>query len=302
MDFTKLTKKKFKKKYADDYMSKKDQKAAYYAMLAGELPEVLKLLTMYSNVDEVKEIKGVCYERIANPKFIKYLSKVVSKDPEEIKNIEYMPIIILDMIKLADAQSKAEKEEDPNDKSSFDLGSLVSLSKLINKKKIKKMEKAGIPSDLAFDVLSILPTNKLLGQHQMYRLKQLMQVLYAYAKTVDIDFGNIMKYTVNTEYYPAIITYLLLERKNEFVDLDDKQKAFFNKVTEWCLNTMNDLEKEEIREIFKAYFNTRKRDKAQNKDSNRRYFLSSIPVDEFPEVVKVLNKMKDADSTIEEFM
>lgn len=302
MDFSKLTKKKFKKKYADDYMSKKDQKSAYYAMLAGELPEVLKLLTMYSNVEEVKDIKGACYERIADPKFVKYLSKVVDKDPEEIKNIEYMPIIILDMIKIADAQTKAEKEEDPDDKSSFDLSGLVGLSKIIIKKKMKKMVKAGVPADLAFDVLSILPTNRLLGQHQMYRLKQLMQVLYTYSKTVDIDFGTIMKYTVSTEYYPALIAYLLLERKSEFVDLDDKQKAFFNKVTEWCLNTMNDLEKEEIREIFKTYFNTRKRDKSQNKDSNRRYFLSSIPADEFPEVVKVLNKMKDADSTIEEFM
>ena len=298
--FASLTEKKYMKKYADDYESKKERRKGYYAMLLSELPEVIKLLVNYSHVKEVLEIKHDIYERLFDKKLIKKITKEVDDDIDNIENITLFPIIIYDVIKEASIQHAKEKEEDPDAKE-FDLSDLVNLSNMILRKKMKKLEKAGVSKELAFDCLSVIPSSKVL-EKGMYRMRQLMQILYTHAKTEEIKIEPIMKYVVTGTYYPVIITYLLLERKSEFVNLDDKQKEFFNTVTDWAFNRMEEMEKTEIRQILTSYFEARKRDKKNNKDSNRRFFLGSLPENEFPNITKVLAKMKDSDSSIEEFL
>lgn len=300
-DFASLTKKKYEKKYADPYMSKDEKKKAYYDMLIDELPAVIKLLVNYSNVREVVDMKHDVYERLFDKKLIKKITKIVENDIDEIENICLLPIIIYDVIKEANKVHSEELKDDEK-AADFDLTDVVDLSRLILKKKLKKLVKAGVNEDLAFDVLSIIPSNSVLKNHGMYRLRQMMMVLYNYSKTVDIDFDKLIKYVVSSDYYPSLIAYLLLEKKSDYVNYDEKQKEFFNKVTDWCFNTMEGLEKEEIREILKTYFNYRKRDKQQNKDSNRRFFIGTLPADEFPNITKVVEKMKAADNTIEEFL
>lgn len=297
--FASLTEKKYRKKYADSYESKKEQKKGYYEMLLSELPEVIKLLVNYSHVNQVAEIKGDIYERLFDKKLIKKITKAVD-NKDDIENIELFPIIIYDVIKEATIQHQKDKEKDPDVKG-FDLSDLISLSNMILRKKMKKLEKAGVSKELAFDCLSVVPSSKIL-ERGMYRMRYLMQVIYTHAKTEDIDFGIIMKYVVTSNYYPALITYLLLERKSEFVNMDDKQKEFFNKVSDWVFNTMEEMDKVEIREILLAYFKSRKRDKGMNKDSNRRFFLGSLPESDFPNITKVITKIKDSDSSIEEFL
>lgn len=298
--FASLTEKKYMKKYADDYDSKKQKKKAYYEMLISELPEVIKLLVFYSQVKEVIEIKHDIYARLFDKKLIKKITKIVDEDIDEIENITYFPIVIYDVIKEATMQHAKEKEEDPEAKG-FDLSDLINLSNKILRKKMKKLEKHGISKELAFDCLSVVPTSKVL-EKGMYRMRLLMNVIYTHAKTEDIDIEQIMKYVVTSNYYPVIITYLLLERKSEFVNMDDKQKEFFNKVTDWVFNTLEEMDKTEIRQILISYFNARKRDKGQNKDSNRRFFLGSLPESDFPNITKVIEKIKSTDSSIEEFL
>lgn len=298
--FASLTEKKYMKKYADDYSSKKEKRKAYYEMLIGELPEVIKLLVYYSQVKEVQEIKHDIYERLFDKKLIKKITKIVDEDMDEVENILLFPIVIYDVIKEAAIQHAKEKAEDPEAKD-FDLSDLISLSNKILRKKMKKLEKNGISKELAFDCLSVVPSTKVL-EKGIYRMRILMNVLYTHAKTEEIKIEPIMKYVVTSNYYSVIIAYLLLERKSEYVNLDDKQKEFFNKVTDWVFNTMEEMDKNEIKQILVSYFNTRKSDKTKNKDSNRRFFLSSLPENEFPNITKVIAKLKDVDSSIEEFL
>lgn len=299
--FASLTEKKYRKKYADEYEDKKDQKKGYYEMLIGELPEVIKLLVNYSHIPQVMELKSDIYERLFDKKLIKKITKRIDKEgTDEIENSELLPIIIYDVIKEASAQHAKEKEEDADAKP-FDLSDLVSLSNLILRKKMKKLEKAGVSRELAFDCLSVVPTSKVLDKGK-YRMRYLMQVIYTHAKTEEIDFGTLMKYVVTQNYYQALIVYLLLERKSEYVNMDDKQKDFFNKVSDWVFNTLEEMDKMDIRETLLAYFNARKADKKNNKDSNRRFFIGTLPENDFPNITKVIAKIKDSDSSIEEFL
>jgi len=300
--FAGMTKKKYKKKYASSSMSKKEIKKNYYKMLISCLPEVIKLLVFYPNVKEVTEIKDSIYEKLMEKEMIDAIEKDIEKyGIDDIENLNFLPVIIADAIKIAKEYYKEEKDSDPDAKD-FDLNDLLDLSLEINKKKLKKFEKAGIPKEVAVDVLSVLPSSKLLEKNGVNRIKSVMSILYQHANTKEFKFEDVVKYAISSDYYPLLITYLLLEKKSDYVNYTDKQKEFFNKVTDWCFNTLENMDKTEINEILKSYFNIRKMDKQKNKDSNRRFFLSSLPESEFPNICKVLNKMKSINSGIEEFM
>lgn len=296
--FTKMTYKKYKKKFSDNFSKKKDNKKAYYNYMINCLPAVIILLTKYSNVREVMEIKDEIYERMfGDDELLARIKKCLEKDPKSIENAEFFPIVIWDAMKVAAAWNEETG-------SKYDMSDIIEISTIVMEKKIKKLTKAGISKDLAFDCLSIIPTSKALEGKQAFRLRILMNMLYNRSKNdEEIKFDVIAKYVVTEEFYPALITTLLLERKSDYAGFEDKQKEFFNSVTDWALTALNDMEKTQIREILKAYFGRRKADKEQGKDSNRRYFLSALPTgDDFKNIIKVIDKMKESDPSIEEFL
>ena len=302
--FTGLTLKKYMKKYADEYAPKKKQKKGYYDMLICQLPEVIKLMVNCSHIREVQEIRNEVYDRLFDKKLIKKITEICEDDLDQIDYIELLPIIIYDVLKEAHKQYMKEKEED-KDAKAFDVSDLVKLSNVILKKKMKKLVKAGVSRELAFDALSTIPTSSILDRGA-FRLKNLMGVLYVHAKTETISretFAAVVKHVVTPKNYPGFITYLLLERKSDYVTLDDKQKEFYHTVTDWTFKVLEeDFDEREIEQILKAYFTARKRDKSQNKDANRRFFLSSLPEGEYPKTVKVLNKLQSNDESIKEFV
>ena len=95
---------------------------------------------------------------------------------------------------------------------------------------------------------------------------------------------------------------MLLERKEIYVQMSESQKEFFNGCTEWMFNQMENMNKSVIYEILQSYADVRKRDKSQNRDSNRRYFMNSLPETDFPKICKVLAKLKDDYAWVDEFM
>lgn len=300
-NFMKMTKKKYTKKCGDGVWDKDDIASGYWEYMMDKVPYVINLFVNYGQRKEVKEIKEAVYEKLYSPKFIKKLKKIAEKDKDSIDNFELMAIMNLDVIREAAKQRETEKSAGREEKD-FDLSDIVELSNILLKKKMKKLKKEGISDELAFDCLSVIPTTDIINDRNRFRLRQMMNVLYNYADRVDVDFEKILKYVVGAKNYGGMIVYLLLERKEDYIKLSEKQKEFFNKVTDWCFNTMEEMEKEEIREILKTYFNVRKRDKANGNDSNRRFFLGSLPESDFPKTYKVLQKIKDADSSIEEFL
>ena len=183
------------------------------------------------------------------------------------------------------------------------MSDVVEISKLILNKKIKKFKKAGLDEDLAFDVLSIIPTPEVLKKSKFHYIRNLFVTLYAHAKEKEIDFGRVIKclFKNNDEYIPEIITFALLERKEKITSFTDTQKKLFNNITEFCFKTMEDMKKDEIQNILNAYVESRKRDESQNKDANRRYYISSLPEKDYPHIIKVVSKMCDKDENIKKY-
>ena len=302
-DFAKITFKKYKKEQGDYYDSKKELKSSYAMYLIDLLPGTIDFVVKYGYIqkEEVQNAKVDIYKKINDPDFIKIIKKEL-KNGNKIDNIKLLPIIIKEILMEGKRLNDAALAEDPKAKL-YDMSDLVELSQMILKKRMKKLTKIGISSNVAFDALSIIPCEKALQSSQFYRIHSLYECLYEHAKSSAIPFKELMDVMIDQSYYPAFITFALLERKEKFTKLTDAQKKLYLDISNWCFDTMeNSLSKEEIMTIIKTYVAGRKKDEANGKDGNRRYALTSLSATDYEKITKVINKMIADDDSIKKYL
>lgn len=306
-DFASASLKKYKKTVKNDPWADTDKKAikrGYYNYLFDLLPSVTETLVYNSNNQAVKDMMPAIYEKLMDPEFIKRLNKLIDEDGRDaFENAEIFPIVVTGMLRNAKEWTKKLQQEAGDDSIAINTEDLVDLQMKLLKKRVKKMRKAGVPEAIGFDVLCVLPKPELLNRSGGYWMRQVFNVLYEHAKTEkDIPFEKIVEVLITDEFYPTLLTTMLLERKEIYVQMTDQQKEFFNGCTEWMFNQMESMNKAAIYEILQSYADVRKRDKAQGRDSNRRYFMNSLPDTDFPKICKVLTKLKSDYEWVNEFM
>ena len=295
----KLTMKKFKKENDEYYDGKKELKKGYYYQILDYLPASIQLIVRYGHLNDVQETKSAIYDKLTDLDFVKFLKKEI-KNGLEFDNMELFPNVIYDIIKSA---KKAMEDDRANgEDSEYDLDDLIELSELILKKKLKKMSKEHIDEKVAFDALSIIPTPIILKKSQAYHIRSLFNVLYEHAKRVEIDFGKLIKILLkDDEQLGAVITFALLERKEKIVNFTDGQKKLFNDITEFCFKELEDMKKDDIYKVLKYYTDVRKRDESQNKDTNRRYYISSLPESDYPKIIKVVERICNSNENLKKY-
>lgn len=296
-DFANITFKKWKKDN-DWYDGKKERLKAYYGYLTDRLPDTLEWVIKFGHTN--KETKNLIYTKLVDEGYIKYLTKIVKKG-DKIKNIKYLPIIIKEIIQKADQENTERLAQDPNAKL-YNMTDLAELSVLILKKKLKKMKKAGIETKLAFDILSIIPTDDVLSSSQIYRIHTFYECLYEHSKKEEVPYALIMDNIVDETFFPTFIAFSLLERKDKFARLDDNQKKLYLTISNWCFDTMEKLHKDEIEAIVNTFITSRKKDEGNNKDSARRYPLSSLSETDYPKIFKVITKMVSENDSIKKYL
>lgn len=306
-DFASASLKKYKKTVSKDpWMDtdKKSIKKGYYQYLFDMLPAVTETLVFNGNAQAVRDMVPAIYEKLMNPDFIKRLGKMIDEEGKDaFENADLFPVVITNMLRNAKEWTKRLQEDAGDESITINTEDLVDLQTKLLKKRMKKMKKAGIPDAIAFDTLCVLPKPQLLERSGGYWMRQVFNVLYEHAKTTkDIPFEKIVEVLITEEFYPTLITTMLLERKEIYVQMTEQQKEFFNSCTEWMFNQMENMNKAAIYEILQSYADVRKRDKAQGRDSNRRYFMDSLPDTDFPKICKVLAKLKDDYDWVKEFM
>lgn len=267
-EFSKLSLKKFKKREGDFYDKKKELKAAYYEYMLTLLPETIWFLIRYGHMPENKETRDNILVNFNDPDFTKYLIGAL-KDEVDIKNIEMVPAIINDiLVEYAQLESKNGEQ--------YDVSGLVKLSKMILKKKLKKMEKIGVPETLAFDILSIIPDTGVINKNPFYRMRSFMNILYvSSAKNVitaetlknitDVVFKDDEKQRSN------LILYIMRERASDKDNLkEDAQKTFWDETQKFVLNELSNMKRKDIEEILNIYIDSRENDVKMNKDTERK--------------------------------
>lgn len=294
-EFAKTSLKKFKKREGDFYSKKKDLKEAYYSYMTELLPETIYFLIRHGHIPENKETKEAVLMNFNDPGFTKYLIDAI-KDEVEIKNIEMVPAIINDiLIEYATLEDKSGEQ--------YDVADLVKLSKLILKKKLKKMEKSDIPDDVAFDVLSIIPDTKVINKNPFFRMRSFMQALYVTAAKKKIDaemFGKIVNIVFKDDdnQYDNLMLYVMRERKSDFDNLKEEgQKTFWVETKKWLVEALGDMKKKDIEELLNIYIDARKADAKMQKDVERKFnFIKDADVtfgEKLTEVIEKLSKDED---------
>lgn len=298
------------KEYKDDnkgyFDSKKELKKDYFATLSYDLPDVIVWILRNGHVQnpEVQEIKNKCYAKLAGdegrgPAFIKYLTKYLETDMF-IEHIELFPIILHEII--SDILKFNEEHKDKPEEMVEKPDELFALYEVILKKRIKKAKKKGIPEDLVFDLLGVMPVKEAAEYSGFFRVRGIFEILYKYAETNAVPFANVIEFLFDENDYRYVIGYALQERRDKTKSFTEMQKKLFNDINEWIFPHLEDLEKSDIKSILENYIGVRKRDASQGKDSVRRYYITSLPTSIYPRIGKVVEQIKNNDPEAEKYL
>ena len=305
-DFATMTLKKYKKENGDYFDSKKELKKDYFASMSYDLPAVIDWVLRNGHIQnqEVQEIKNGCYQKLAGeegPAFIKYLTKYVDDYGLEMPNIEFLPIILHEII--GDIIKYNEEHKEQPDEQIAPPDDLFGLAEKILKKRLKKAKKKGFQENLAFDLLCILPSKEATQYAAFFRTRAVFDTLYNYATTIPtLNFGAIIEFLYAETDYRFVIGYALQERKEKYKNFNENQKKLFNDINEWIFNELEKLEKDDIQDILENYIKVRKRDASQGKDGNRRYYVSALPSSIYPKICKVVERIKNSDAEAEKYL
>lgn len=297
--FAKTSFKKFKKNYAysDD---KKEIRKQYYDFLIDELPEAILFVVRYGHINDpkIQKAKIGVYKQIAEPGFAKKLNKILEHDT--IDGLELMPIVLKDIMLSIKQKNDQILHENPNGQI-YDITPLAELCKTLLKKKLKKMEKKGIDTMLAFDLLCIVPAKKAIEISKFYRIRSFYDCLYEHAKTKPIPVKEIMS-VVAKNMEEAFLMFALLERREKFTKLNDRQKKVYSDISAWCFEELESYDASRIEDVIQVYINSRKRDDENGKDGPRRYALTAVAEGEYKKIAKTVQAISAKRPQFEKYL
>lgn len=216
-----------------------------------------------------------------------------------------LPIVLYKIIadvNRMNAKADADTRDGSSEYTPINPELLYDLSECILKKKLKRMEKKEIDSNLAFDVLSVVPTDDATRYALRFRVYSVLDLLYKHAKDKDVKAGKVLNMLFNEDVLQNVVLLVLLERKDRTRGFTEKQLSVYNDVTTWAIDKLEDMDKPVIDAVLNEYVKRRKSDDNNNKDSQRRYFLSSIPESKYPRINKMMKKFKLSDSSAEKYL
>jgi hypothetical protein len=305
--YKKYVKKQSKKDYDwdDDYDvcdSKKEWKESFNNYLIDRLPMVIEFIIRNGHIknDEIQEAKESCLANINDPKFIKFLDKMIDKG-DDIDNIKLLPVIAKEIIERAEKENARRLSEDANAKT-YDERDLANLCVNILGKKLKKLKKAGIDPNLAFDILCVIPNDDIMKYSTFYRVRMFYDTLYHHASREDIPFDEIMDKAIKENRYSQFIAYALIERKDKISKLNDSQMKLYSGITNWVFSTLESLNRDEIEAILKSYISARRKDDANGNDGPRRFVITSLIANDYPNITKVVTKLKSEANDADKYL
>lgn len=301
--FANKTWKKYWKENKDVFDSKKDGLKEFCLYLQDMMPDVVEFLIRYGHInnEEVKHVKNDCFAKIINEDFIKYLGKRIKKDEDYEKELKMFPILVREIGMAAEQENQKALAQNPR-AAVYDMSDLYDISKKLMKKQMKKMMEIGISEEMAFDLLSLIPSPKAMQYSPVYRIRNLFNSLYEWSKSKAVPFKDIMNVIVKEEQYTNFIVFALLEKREVLSNMSDAQKNLYTDITTWCVETMEGMNPHDITEIINAYIKARNRDESNGKDCARRYNLGVLTAEDYPHINAVITRMVAENGDIQKYL
>jgi hypothetical protein len=171
----------------------------------------------------------------------------------------------------------------------------------ILKKRIKKVsKKLDLEKDIVKELLVIVPDKEAISDERFVGIysQKITRKLYALAKDIDLGLDEtkqvkkLFKELFDENLIEAIAANILLERKENIKNFNDKQTAVWNLMTSFALETIEALKKKDIRELLEYYIGRRQKDAEKGRDFARRVQLSQVSED-YEKILSVVEDMSE---------
>lgn len=309
LDFMDLNYSDYKKEFKKE-LGKKECKRRY-------LEEVVELVPYASNyvfnsgyLESEAEVGDHLQKMLLSEKTINAIIKECKNDDYYKESLATLPYFIRAMlIEMREHQDQVQEEDEEALTAVRDA--LIKLINVICEKKVNKLEKKGVDKPIALDLVSILvKTGPNYDRIKFFQISEAFRTLYDYAdKEPDLiapgkpmDFTDLMSAIVGKDNMSMIIQFALNERNDRKTNMTDKQKAYWDHITQCIFSAIEEYDKEEIDAILTSYIENRKRDYQNGKDSARRFHIVDLPEAEFPKTVKRVRKLISDDESNKQYL
>lgn len=224
-------------------------------------------------IDKVKEgIDNI----ISSPSTMKKIIKLYKKHPDSYPHMVFLPNMIMNTIFYYKQEDLDDEEKEIGNK--LDDIALIKFCEKILKKEIKRYCKMGINKNVAFQLSTIIPTNKILKNNRQW-YKKLIQKLYEIAKNEEINVDDILRAVIKLDKKKGIgkkeflegffSEFILQKNSNKNHSFNESQKDLHEALIDRTLSYLNDLKSRKLREILKTYIKRRKTAESYKNDTKR---------------------------------
>jgi hypothetical protein len=275
------------KEFTKEWKPKKMDKDERVRVLSDSIPGIVTYYIKkgHRDQDAVNEL----FDKMEDEKLAKTLLKVLKEDDAE--NID-----------LGLATVVADFLERRHDKIGEEIVTMYddAINKIL-KKRIKKVsKKLDLEKDIVKELLVIVPDKEAISDERFVGIysQKITRKLYALAKDIDLGLDEtkqvkkLFKELFDENLIEAIAANILLERKENIKNFNDKQTAVWNLMTSFALETIEALKKKDIRELLEYYIGRRQKDAEKGRDFARRVQLSQVSED-YEKILSVVEDMSE---------
>ena len=248
------------------------------------------------NMTRNKVVAEKYQDFFADKKVAKALTKVTKMD--EFKLSPLVAVLLTDTLKVKG------KEIDESVTSMY----LEIISDMFNKRAKKLSKKTDIDRTTIINLLMEYPVpgedaNKC-NYTLINRLIRKIYLLDGIEEKLTPDNIHILLNAVMGKDIYRLVFNILLEKKQNAEQLNEKQIEIWNKLTTFALETLNDLgKKSEVAEaIQELYIQKRKKDMKHNNDFERRLHLWELSEERYPKIVKACQLLIEKDENNKKFL
>lgn len=309
LDFMDLNYTDYKKEFKKE-LGKKECKRRYLEEVVELVPYVSNYVFNYGYLESEQEVGEQLQTKLLSEKIVNAIIKECKNDDYYKESLATLPYIIRAMlIDMREHQDQVQ-EEDAEALTAV-REALIKLINIISEKKLNKLEKKGVDKGIALDLISILvKSGPNYDKIKFYQISEAFRSLYEYAdKEPDIiapgkplDFTELMSAIVGKDNMPMVIQFALNERADKKTNMTDKQKAYWDHITQCIFTAIEEYDKDEIDAILDNYIENRKKDYQNGKDSARRFHIVDLPDTEFPKTIKRVRKLITDDESNKQYL
>lgn len=309
LDFMDLNYSDYKKEYKKE-LGKKECKRRYLDEVVELVPYASDYVFNNGYLESEAEVGEHLAQMLSSEKTISAIIKEAKDDDYYKESLTTLPYFIRAMLMDMRANNENVSEEDEGAFTAI-REALIKLVNLICDKRLNKLEKKGVDRAIALDLSCILVrTGERLDRVKFYQISEAFRSLYEYAeKEPDLvapgkpmDFIDLMATLVGKSNIPLIIQFALNERNDKKTNMTDKQKNYWDHITQSVFSALEQYDKDEIRAMLTNYIDTRKKDYQAGRDSARRFHIVDLPEAEFPKTVKEVRKLITLDESNKQYL